>query len=74
MAAEVLNDFFNGLLKLIIVLVILILLLGGYFLNSVFNSSTVKTNKPLQPTMVIKKTTVNGVSKSDTTYIYDISK
>ena len=64
--AEGLNSLFYLAIGGLVAIVLLIV----FGLYSFFKSDEVKSDKFLTPTIVIKTVEVDGVKKSDTTYIY----
>lgn len=62
------NWFFAGILSIIVVIIV-----GVYsIVNWLFVENTYESKKLLKPDMVIESKSVNGVQKSDTTYVYNL--
>ena len=62
------NFFFAGILSIIAIIII-----GAYSIfNFLFVENTYESKKLLKPDMVIESKSVNGVQKSDTTYVYHL--
>ena len=72
MVGEVLSELFSGFLKLLIIggiaIVVLIIIAINFFF---FKETSYKSKNLLKPDVVIESKTVNGIQKSDTTYIYN---
>lgn len=70
------GGMFNGLAELVIAGLIAMILLFGVGAYSVidyfFLEDTYKSKTILVPDVIINSKTVNGVAKSDTTYVYHL--
>lgn len=68
------GDMSKGLGEMLVVgmiAIVLVFLFGIYSVVDYFClEDTYKTNKPVVPEMVIKSETKNGLTKSDTIYVY----
>lgn len=77
MVGEILGGLFEGFIKLVLGLLVIVLCLSGavtYFLIDTTDDNIHKVNKKVIPTVEINSKTINGVTTSDTTYIYDFNE
>lgn len=62
------NDNIGGFLLMVLILVFGI----GFLMSWIFQSDILESSKPITPTVTITTKNINGVVKSDTTYVYKI--
>lgn len=70
------TGLFEGFAKMILILVLIILCLmgiGTYYLNQHKNDNIHRVNKLVKPITEINSKTINGITTSDTIYIYDFN-
>ena len=75
MIAHALSEMFSAMLKFIVVGAIAIIILAVLGVRSCFTYSSDKTYESkqlLKPDVIIESKTINGVQKSDTTYVYHL--
>lgn len=80
MFAELASEFFSGVFKFFLWAAFIILaLLGiiiyfGFFMSGGHEGGEYRTNKRINPEVEINTKIVNGVTHSDTTFVYKLSK
>jgi len=74
MIVEAIIEFFVGIFKYILVVCLIIIafiVIGMHYFMS--DNKIYKFKEPVKPTVEINSKTINGLTVSDTTYIYDFT-
>lgn len=75
MMGHALNEAFSAMLKLFIagaIAIIILIILGIRSCVVSYSDKTYESKQLLKPDIIIQSKIVNGVQKSDTTYIYNL--